>query len=107
MLVTRAAGCPGPHASGRLEVADRETSAACLQDHRAHLDCGAELRLAGPQPAFQQRLRVPGADLRNHAGYSRHAAYAESPCTSMKLFKHPLNDTLADSFRDWFPGFRP
>jgi ligand-binding sensor domain-containing protein len=38
-----------------------------------------------------QRLRVPGADLRNHAGYRRHAAYAESPCTSMKLFKHPLN----------------
>jgi hypothetical protein len=39
---------------------------------------------------FEVITEVPGADLRNHAGYRRHAAYAESPCTSMKLFKHPL-----------------
>ena len=41
-------------------------------------------RLVGPQPPLQQRLRVPGADIGNHAGHCSHAAYAESSCTRMK-----------------------
>ncbi len=30
-----------------LEATDRQTSAACVQDHRPDLDCRAQLRLAG------------------------------------------------------------
>jgi hypothetical protein len=37
---------PSTVAGRRLEVADRERPTASLQDHRAHVDCGAELRLA-------------------------------------------------------------
>jgi hypothetical protein len=32
-----------------LEAADRQTPAARFQDHRPHMDCGAQLRLAWPQ----------------------------------------------------------
>src|SRR5258708_3841599 len=38
-----------PVAPRRLEAADRQTPAARVQDHRPHLDCGAQLRLAWPQ----------------------------------------------------------
>src|SRR5208283_5229780 len=42
-----------PAAARWLEATDRQTSAACLQDHRPHLDCRAQLRLAWPQSTLE------------------------------------------------------
>jgi putative transposase len=36
-----------------LEATDRQTSPACVQDHRPHLDCRAQLRLAWPQSTLE------------------------------------------------------
>src|ERR1700722_2055260 len=74
-----------------MEAADCETESACFQDHRTHLDCGADLRMARPQPSIQQGLRIPSANLRDSARYCCHASHAQSARTGMKLFKHALN----------------
>jgi hypothetical protein len=42
-----------PAAARWLEATDRQTSAACVQDHRPNLDCGAQLRLAWPQSTLE------------------------------------------------------
>jgi chloramphenicol 3-O-phosphotransferase len=47
----------------RLEAADRQTPATRVQDHRPHMDCGAQLRLTWPQSTIEQRLRVQCAKL--------------------------------------------
>src|SRR5690242_6544564 len=73
----------------RLEAADSEASAARLQDHRADLDCGTDLRLAQSQSPTQQRLRISHANVGTDDGSRCHAAHAQSG-DGMKLFKHPL-----------------
>src|SRR5450755_2803744 len=82
---------PGDLARRGLEVADLQTAAASLQDHRTHLDCGAHVRLARPQSSIQQGLRVSGANIGDSARHCRHPSYAQSPGTGMKLLKRPLN----------------
>src|SRR4029453_16049745 len=46
--------------------------------------------MARPQPPFEQRLRIPGSNVRNHGLYRSHLPDAQSSY-SMKLLKHPLN----------------
>ena len=42
-----------PAAARWPEATDRQTSAECVQDHRPHLDCRAQFRLAWPQSTLE------------------------------------------------------
>ena len=68
----RSRGAPPTSLSGpgRLEAADSQTSAARVQDHRPHLDCGAQLRLAWPKSTIEQGLRVLRAEPLRHSSKS-------------------------------------
>ena len=79
-----------PVAPRRLEAADRQTPAARVQDHRPHMDCGAQLRLAWAQSTIEQGLRVLRAELRDTHRNRRNTPYAQPPRSGMRLFKHPL-----------------
>src|SRR5271165_1367397 len=59
-----------PAVPGRLEAADSQTSAARVQDHRPHLDCGAQLRLAWPKSTIEQGLRVTACRALRHSSKS-------------------------------------
>src|SRR5208337_4666690 len=80
-----------PAVPGRLEAGDRQTPAARVQDHRPHLDCGAQLRLAWPKSTIEQGLRVLRAELRDTHRNRRNTPYAQSPRSGMSLFKHALS----------------
>src|SRR4030095_8910774 len=57
--------------------------------------------MARPQPPFEQRLRIPGSNVRNHDRYRSHLPDAQSSYR-MKLLKHPLiraYDTVKKSDR--------
>ena len=78
-----------PVAPRRLEAADRQTPAARVQDHRPHMDCGAQLRLAWAQSTIEQGLQYAcraGDAHRNR----RNTPYAQPPRSGMRLFKHAL-----------------
>src|SRR5271157_1252711 len=79
-----------PTLPGRLEAADRQTPAARVQDHRPHMDCGAQLRLAWAQSTIEQGLRVLRAELRDTHRNRRNTPYAQPPRSGMRLFKHAL-----------------
>jgi hypothetical protein len=70
--------------------ANRQTPAARVQDHRPHMDCGAQLRLAWAQSTIEQGLRVVRAELRDTHRNRRNTPYAQPPRSGMRLFKHAL-----------------
>src|SRR4030095_3743443 len=51
--------------------------------------------MARPQPPFEQRLRIPGSNVRNHGLYRSHLPDAQSSYR-MKLLKHPLKNDGKD-----------
>src|SRR5258707_11965720 len=78
-----------------LATTDRQTSPARVEDHRSHLDCGAQLRLALPQSALKQGLRVRRAELRNAYRNCLNPPFAQPPCSDMSDFSNtPLEAVL-------------
>ena len=72
----------------KLQIVKRP---ARVQDHRPHLDCGAQLRLAWPQSTIEQGLRVQRAELRDTHRNRRNTPYTQPPRSGMRLFKHALS----------------
>src|SRR5258707_2516933 len=73
-----------------LATTDRQTSPARVEDHRSHLDCGAQFRLALPQSALKQGLRVRRAELRNAYRNCLNPPFAQPPCSDMSDFSNTL-----------------